>query len=69
LGFKEKPEDAEILTGRIKGADFAGPSEWQAFVFNFAIEKPTFIGIDVNVGNSTDVYFYSLNVLQVSGGS
>jgi len=69
LEFKKNPEDAEILTGRIKGANFTRSSEWQAFSFIFTIKKPTFIDVNVNVGNSTDIYFYSMNILQVSGGS
>ena len=67
LEIKKKPEDAEILTGRIKGVNFTRSGEWQAFSFIFTIKKPTFVGINVNVGNSTDIYFYSMNILQVSG--
>jgi hypothetical protein len=67
LEFKENPGDAGILTGRIEGADFTGPDVWQVFSFDFAVGKPTFVSVDVSVGNSTDVYFYSLGVLQVSG--
>jgi len=58
---------AEVLNGRIRGADFAGSGEWQAFSFFFTISEPTFLDMKVNAGNSTDVYFYSLDVLQASG--
>jgi uncharacterized membrane protein len=69
LEIKNKLEDAEILTGKIRGVDFAGSGEWQVFSFSFSIDEPTFMGMKVDAGNSTDAYFYSLNVLQVSGSS
>jgi len=67
LQIKEKRENAVMLTGIIKGANFTHVSEWQTFSFSFTIEKPTFIDINANAGKSTNVYFYSMNVLQVSG--
>ncbi len=57
MEIKKKPEDAEILTGRIKGADFTRPREWGAFIFVFTIEKPTFIDVNVNVRNSATSTF------------
>ena len=64
----KEPEDSKIVTKTIKGSDFTRAGKWQVFMFNFSIERPTFIEIAVDVTNSTDVYFYSMNVLQVSGG-
>ncbi len=64
----KEPEHSVIVTKKIVGSDFTGAGRWQAFTFNFAIERPTFIEFDAYVTNSTDVSFYSMNVLQVSGG-
>ena len=64
----KEPEDSKIVTKTIKGSDFTRAGKWQVFMFNFSIERPTFVEIAVDVTNSTDVYFYSMNVLQVSGG-
>jgi len=64
----KEPEDSKIVTKTIKGSDFTRAGKWQVFMFNFSIERPTFIEIAVDVTNSTDVYFYSMNVLQMSGG-
>jgi uncharacterized membrane protein len=65
--FKE-PEHSKIVTKTIKGSDFIRAGKRHIFMFNFSIEQPTFIEMDVNVTNFTDVYFYSMNILQVSGG-
>jgi len=64
----KEPEHSKIVTKTIKGSDFTRAGKWQVFMFSFSIERPTFIEIAVDVTNSTDVYFYSMNVLQVSGG-
>jgi hypothetical protein len=64
----KEPEHSKIVTKEINGSDFTRANRWQVFMFNFSIERPTFIEIAVDVTNSTDVYFYSMNVLQVSGG-
>ena len=63
-----EPEHSVIVTKKIMGSDFTGAGRWQNFAFNFSIEQPTFIEIAADVTNSTDVYFYAMNVLQVSGG-
>ncbi len=68
LAALRKPERSEIVTMKIEGSDFTGADRWQAFTFNFTIEQSTFIEFDAYVTNSTDVSFYYLNVLQVSGG-
>ena len=68
LEISKEPENAKILTKRINGADFTPLGGWQTFNFNFTIKKPTFIEIAAYVTNSTDIYFYSMNILQVSGG-
>ena len=60
-------KNSEILTKRIDGSDFNQPGEWQAFNFIFTVKNPTFIEIAVYVTNSTDVHFYSMNIVQVSG--
>jgi uncharacterized membrane protein len=62
------PEQSKLVTKTIWGSDFNRAGTWQAFTFNFSLEQPTLIKIDADVTNSTDVYFYSINVLQVSGG-
>ncbi len=64
----KEPEHSAIGTKQIVGRDFIFAGRWQAFTFNFTIERPTFIEFAAYVTNSTDVYFYSMNVLQVSGG-
>ena len=64
----KEPEHSKIVTKTIKGSDFTRAGKWQVFMFIFSIERPTFVEIAVDVTNSTDVYFYSMNVLQVSGG-
>ncbi len=62
------PEKSEIITMTIEGSDFTEADRWQVFTFNFSLERSAFIEFDAYVTNSTDVYFYSMNVLQVSGG-
>ncbi|UCC58005.1 MAG: DUF2079 domain-containing protein [Candidatus Bathyarchaeum sp.] len=64
----KEPEDSVIVTKKIMGSDFTEVGRWQSFTFNLAIEQPTFIEFDAYVTNSTDVYYYAMNVLQVSGG-
>jgi len=64
----EGPGKSKIVTKTIKGIEFIRAGKWKVFTFKFSIEQPTFIEIAVDVTDSTDVYFYSMNVLQVSGG-
>ena len=64
----EGPEKSKIVTRTIRGIEFIRAGRWKVFTFKFSIEQPTFIEIAVDVTDSTDVYFYSMNVLQVSGG-
>jgi uncharacterized membrane protein len=64
----EGPEQSSIVTKTIRGIEFTRAGKWKAFTFTFSIEQPTFIKIDVDVTDYTDVYFYSMNILQVSGG-
>ena len=68
LNFLEGPEQSSIVTKTIRGIEFTRAGKWKAFTFKFSIEEPTFIKIDVDVTDYTDVYFYSMNILQVSGG-
>jgi uncharacterized membrane protein len=68
LKFLEGPEQSRIVTKTIRAIEFTRAGKWKAFSFNFSIEQPKFIEIAVDVTDSTDVYFYSMNVLQVSGG-
>jgi uncharacterized membrane protein len=63
-----EPERSAIVTKTIKGSDFTAADRWQVFAFNFTIEQPTFIEFTAHVTDSTDVTFYSMNILQVSGG-
>jgi uncharacterized membrane protein len=63
-----KQEHSRIVTKEINGNDFTEANRWQVFRFNFTIEQPTFIDITTYVTNSTDVSFYFLNILQVTGG-
>jgi uncharacterized membrane protein len=63
-----EPEHSLIVTKTIRGSDFTAADRWQVFTFNFTIEQPTFIEFTAYVTDSTDVTFYSMNVLQVSGG-
>ncbi len=63
-----EPEHSKIVTKPIDGSDFTAADRWQVFTFNFNIEQPTFVEFTASVTNSTNVYFYSMNVLQVSGG-
>lgn len=62
------PEQSKLVTKTIRGSDFNRAGTWQAFTLNFSIEQPTFIEIAADVTDSADVYFYSMNVVQVSGG-
>ena len=68
LNFLEGPEQSSMVTKTIRGMEFTRAGKWKAFTFTFSIEEPTFIEIDVDVTDYTDVYFYSINILQVSGG-
>ena len=68
LNFLEGPEQSSIVTKTIRGIEFTRAGKWKAFTFKFSIEEPTFIKIDVDVTDYTDVHFYSMNILQVSGG-
>jgi uncharacterized membrane protein len=63
-----EPEHSEIVTKTLRGFEFIRSGKWKAFTFTFSIEKPTLIEIAADVTDSMDVYFYSMNVLQVSGG-
>ncbi len=68
LDVLKEPEQSPLITKMIRGSDFKQADAWQAFTFNFSLERATFIEITADVTNSADVYFYSLNVLQMSGG-
>jgi len=63
-----EPEHSTIFNATIKGTEFARADKWQVIIFKFSIEEPTFVEFVADVTNSTDVYFYSINVWQVSGG-
>ncbi len=63
-----EPELSAIVTKTIRGSDFTAADRWQVFTFDFTIEQPTFVDFTAYVTDSTDVTFYSMNVLQVSGG-
>lgn len=67
LQIRKNPERYEIVTQEIMGTDFTEAQRWQVFTFNFFIGQPTFIEIAAYVTDSTDVYFYYMNILQVSG--
>jgi uncharacterized membrane protein len=62
------PEQSKIVSKTIRGSEFTRGGKWNVLSFKFSLEKPTFIEISVDVTNSTDVYFYSMNIQQVSGG-
>ncbi|MGD9130630.1 MAG: DUF2079 domain-containing protein [Candidatus Bathyarchaeota archaeon] len=68
LNFLEGSEQSSMVTKTIRGIEFTRAGKWKAFTFTFSIEEPTFIEIDFDVTDYTDVYFYSMNILQVSGG-
>lgn len=68
LGAFTSPEHSPIAVKTLNGTDFSRADDWQFFILRFSIEEPTFVEFAVDVTNSTDVYFYSMNVLQVSGG-
>jgi len=59
--------NVEILNKKISGHDFAQPGAWQAFNVLFKLKNPALVEVAMYVTNSTDVYFYSLNLVQVSG--
>jgi len=67
LEIMKAPEHSRLVTKEIRAEDFVFPATWQAFEVDFTIGRPTFVEMAAYVTNSTDVYFYSLNVLQVSG--
>jgi len=61
-------QNVEILTKKISGSDFAQRGAWQAFNMLFKLKDPAFVEVATYVTKSTDVYFYSMNLVQVSGG-
>lgn len=63
----KEPEQAQIFSKRIRGTDFTHTGDWQAFTFNMTLNNPMFIEVAAYVTASTDVYFYSMNMSQVSG--
>ena len=67
LDTLKEPEQSKLVTKTIRGSDFELAGTWQAFTLNFSLEQSTFIEITADVTDSTDVYFYSMNVVQVSG--
>lgn len=67
LEVVKMPENSWILVERFVSDDFEKPNEWHIFELNFDLKKPTFIEFRFYVTNSTDVYFNSINILQLSG--
>lgn len=67
LSIMTEPERCEILSTEINGTFFENVGEWQRFNFEFSIEEPTFTKILVYGVGVTDVYFYSVNLQQISG--
>jgi len=65
--LRTKPGEIKLLTKKFLGGDFRA-GEWEILNFSFVIERPMPIEIATYVNNSTDIYFYSLRVMQVSGG-
>lgn len=57
----------EILTKKISGSDFAQRGAWQALNVLFKLKNPALIEVATYVTKSADVYFYSMNLVQVSG--
>ncbi|TRO54194.1 DUF2079 domain-containing protein [Candidatus Bathyarchaeota archaeon] len=62
------PEQSTVATKTIRGNDFKRAETWQMFMLSFTLEQPTYIKIVAEVTHSTDVSFYSMNVLQTMGG-
>lgn len=69
LEATSEPRHIGILTQNIGLSSFTVPNEWQTLNFRFALKKPTSVGITMTAANVTNLYFYSMNVLQVSGSA
>lgn len=65
LEIMRKPKDIEILTQKIYGSGKLG--KWQTYNILFLTKNPAFVEIAMYISNSTDLYFYSMNIVQVSG--
>ncbi|MBN1784586.1 MAG: DUF2079 domain-containing protein [Candidatus Bathyarchaeota archaeon] len=62
------PEKSTVATKTIRGNDFRRADTWQTFMLSFTLEQPTYIEIVAKVTNSADISFYSMKVLQMTGG-
>ena len=64
---REVPGDIELLVKRFSGESLLD-NAWKPLSFSFTLKKPALIEIAAYVDNSTDIYFQSLRIVQVSGG-
>jgi uncharacterized membrane protein len=68
IKFEIRTKPGEIMVfGEELSVSNLPNNEWKDLSFSFAIKKPLPLEFVAYVGNSTDVYFQFLNVLQVSG--
>ena len=63
----KKPEQAALFSKTLRGTDFPHLDAWQTLTFNMTLHDPGLIEIAAYVTDSTDVFFYSLKMSQVSG--
>jgi len=61
------PEQSTVAIKKIRGSDFEIANTWELFTFSFSLEQPTYIKIVAEVTDFADVWFYFMNVLQVTG--
>jgi hypothetical protein len=62
------PEKSTVVTKTLRGSDFKTADTWQLFSLSFSLDKPTYFEIVAEVTGAADVWFYCMNVLQVTGG-
>jgi uncharacterized membrane protein len=67
LEIVKAQEHSRLITKEISAEDFVLPGTWQAFEVDFTIRRPIIVEMATYVTKSTDIYFYSMNVLQASG--
>jgi len=63
---RTRPGEVKILVVEFSGSSLL-IDKWNSLSFSFNIKKSMPIEIAVYVGNSTDIYFQQLSVIQVSG--
>jgi len=69
LNLFKQPQNDLILLKTIKGNEFSEANTWEKITFTFEVKQPSIIKVVAVANGNAKIYFYTLNILQVSGST